>query len=220
MSELTKLRIIEKDNLEPYLQTWKDFEWLIQIRDDFGGIITGTYKTGPALIEAIHRLNYVVILSAKEKEELEQLEQADPQKAQDKLNKLVRARADMFYSSLIQHFIKELRPSIREAINNLVSKVVDLMIMEFSDSTSPPEGGSKKRGPKPLFVNKGHCMTFITYVENLIKARGDRLTLSAIAREIMTLKGREEKNAYRVLRQYMDKFGIEWTPEGGVASKL
>jgi hypothetical protein len=71
-----------------------------------------------------------------------------------------------------------------------------------------------------LFVNKGECLAFITYGEKVVRDRGGRVSLSAIAREIMTLKGRKVERAYRVLKGYMDKFEIQWTPNEGAASKL
>ena len=219
MSDLTKLRIIDKESLAPYLETWRSFEWTIRIRDAFGGGIEGVYFPGPALIAAVNRLNMVYTLSANEREEIEQLERTDPERAQEKLNVWVRAKADLHYGSVIEHFKNLVRPIIREALNDLVSKTVDAMIVEFSGDSSTQTEGSRP-GPKPLFKNKGECMAYITHAENQIKDRGERVSLSAIAREIMTIKGRTVKDAYRFLRTHMEKLEVEWTPEGGPVSKV
>lgn len=220
MSELTKLRIIDKRDLAPYLEIWKTFEWDVLIGDDFGGGITGTYRPGPALIAAIQRLNAVFDLSAKERKEIEQLERTDPKRAQAKLNEWVRAKSDAYYGSLVEHFKSLVIPSIKEALNDLVSKTIDAMIAEFGGNVSTHKESNKKRGPKPLFVNKGECLAFITHAANLIKARGSHLSISAIAREIMTIKGRKVEDAYRQLKRYMDKFDVEWTAENGPVSRV
>jgi hypothetical protein len=144
MTELTKLRITDKRMLAPYLEAWKGMEWSIDLQDHFGGRIIGSYNPGLALIEAIHRLNPVFELSAQERKEITQLERADPQRAQQRLNEVVSAKATVFYEALVRHFSSELIPSIKDAIGDLVAKVVDVMIMEFDGYLSNREAGNKK----------------------------------------------------------------------------
>lgn len=218
MSDLTKLRSVDKSTFSSSLETWKGMEWTILLRDDFGGVLSGMYTPGPALIEALNRLGAVFELTIGEKEEIARLELRDSARAQERLNELVRAKANLFYGTLIEHFKDELFPSIKKAINDLVSIVVDLMVKEFGGDLSAEQTGKKRRGPKPLFASKGECLMYITYAEKLIRERGDRVTLSAISREIMKLKGRNLDKAYRVLKKHMDKFQVRWTPEKGAAS--
>ena len=220
MSELTKMRLHDKRSLVPYIETWRDFEWPIQIGDDFGGGIIGTYKSGPALIAAIYRLNPVFDLTAKERKEIEQIERTDPKRAEAIRNQVVFKKSQVFYGRLVEHFSSLVIPTIKEALNDLVAKAIDAMIVEFSDDASANKGSNKKRGPKPLFANKGECMAFITHAENIIKARGDSISLSAIAREIMTIKGRKVDAPYRQLKRFMEKFDVEWTEERGVVSTV
>ncbi len=220
MSDLTKLRLTDKRELVPYIEIWRDAECPILIGDDFGGGITGTYKYGPALIAAIYRLNPVFDLTAKERKEIEQLERTDPKGAEARMNQLLFNKSQLFYGRLLEQFRSLVIPTIKEALNDLVAKAIDAMIVEFSGDDSANKGSNKKRGPKPLFANKGECIAFITHAENIIKARRDSVSLSAIAREIMTIKGRKVNDPYRQLKRFMGKFDIEWTEERGVVSTV
>jgi hypothetical protein len=209
---MAKGRFISKEDLSEGIKILESSVWPIAIGDDFGGGFIGNYKVGPALVNILNRIKFVIELSPEEQAEIANLEKTDPQLAQKRIEEIVKKKAEVFFDFPIQQFRAQLPSVFKSAVASLAETVVQQTLAQF-------DGGKRAhkqhaQGRPPIFANRGELIYAISYAQKLIEERGETPSLSKIATEIRQFYGKKNYS-YRQLERHMKSFKVKWSKENG-----